>query len=243
MRFLVFSVLLTLISCGSGEVKRNIEETSYRTSGVEQFFLPELPGWANSSPSGRCFKTSSFHYMDFSKLSQTYQLTYPEMIELQAQYNDRLESYFRSTTVRFLKPVEEASFFANTLEQVRGGVRQFKLPDVNEVDVVWLDGYIADNKVAELKAMAMAGKFDERLPIIFSGCLSKQALSNWLSEQNLDQVGFYLLSAEWLNPYSSQLSLKPRLRIELKKLVNRDIKINVIHPISSDLFPTEIIAE
>lgn len=243
MRFLLYSALLALISCGSGEVKRNIEETSYRTSGVEQFFLPELPAWANSSPSGRCFKTSSFHYMDFSKLAASYQLTYPEMIELQAQYNDRLESYFRSTAVRFLKPVEEASFFANTLEQVRGGVRQFKLPVVNEVDVIWADGYIADNKIADLKAMAKAGKFEERLPIIFSACMSKQALSNWLSEQNLDQVGFYILSAEWLNPYSSQLTLKPRLRIELNKLINREIKVNVIHPSASDLFPTEIITE
>lgn len=243
MRFLLYSALLALTSCGGGEVKRNIEETSYRTSGVEQFFLPELPAWANSSPSGRCFKSSSFHYMDFAKLSSNYQLTYPEMVELQAQYNDRLESYFRSTAVRFLKPVEEASFFANTMEQVRGGVRQFKLPNVNEVDVIWLDGYIADNKIADIKAMAKAGKFDERLPILFSACLSKQALSNWLSEQNLDQVGFYLLSAEWLNPYTSQLALKPRLRVEIKQLVNREIKINVIHPQSSDLFPTEIITE
>ena len=243
MRFLLYSALLALISCSGGEVKRNMEETSYRTSGVEQFFLPELPAWANSSPSGRWFKSSSFHYMDFSKISQSYQLTYPEMIELQAQYNDRLESYFRSTAIRFLKPVEEASFFANTMEQVRGGVRHFKLPDVKEVDVIWLDGYIADNKVGDIKAMARAGKFDERLPILFSACLSKQALSNWLSEQNLEQVGFYLLSAEWLNPYTSQLELRPRLRIELQKLVNREIKINVIHPQASDLFPTEIITE
>ncbi len=243
MKFLLYSALLALISCGSGEVKRNIEDTSYRTSGVEQFFLPELPTWANSSPSGRCFKTSSFHYMDFSKIAQNYQLTYPEMIELQAQYNDRLESYFRSTAVRFLKPVEEASFFANTMEQVRGGVRHFKLPPVNEVDVIWLDGYIADKKIDELKIMASRGKFDEKLPILFSACLSKQALSNWLSEQNLDQVGFYLLSAEWLSPFSSDLSLKPRLRLEIKKLVNREIKVNVIHPNSSDLFPTEIISE
>lgn len=243
MRFLLCLALLALTSCGSGEVKRNIEETSYRTSGVEQFFLPELPAWANSSPSGRCFKSSSFHYMDFAKLSQSYQLTYPEMVELQAQYNDRLESYFRSTAVRFLKPVEEASFFANTMEQVKGGVRQFKLPDVKEVDVIWLDGYLADNKVPEIIAMAKAGKFDRHLPILFSACLSKQALSNWLSEQNLEQVGFYLISAEWLNPYSSKLTLKPRLRVEIKKLVNREIKINVIHPKASDLFPTEIITE
>lgn len=241
MRSLLFLALAVLSSCGGGEVKRNVEETSYRTSGVEQFFLPELPSWANSSPSGRCWKSSSFQYMDFAKLSASYQLTYPEMVELQAQFNDRLETYFRSTAVRFLKPVEEASFFANTLEQVRGGVRQLKLPNVPEIDVVWLDGYIAENKVGEIKKMAETGKFDQRLPIIFSACLSKQSLSNWLSEQNLEQVGFYILSAEWLNPHASDLSLKPRLRIELKKIIGREVKINVIHPVSSDLFPTEII--
>lgn len=243
MKFLSYSVLLILISCGGGEVKRNLEDTSYRTSGVEQFFLPELPSWANSSPSGRCFKTSSFHYMDFKKIAATYQLSYPEMIELQAQYNDRLESYFRSTTMRFLKPVEEASFFANTLEQVRGGARQFKLPNVKEVDVIWLDGYIAEDKVGELKKMAASGKFDDKLPIIFSACLSKQALSNWLSEQNLDQVGFYLLSAEWLNPYSSTLALKPRLRVEIEKMVNHSMKINIITPQHTNLYPTEIITQ
>ncbi len=243
MKFLNCLVLLILISCGGNEVKRNLEETSYRSSGVEQFFLPELPAWANSSPSGRCFKSSSFLYMDFKKLAANYQLTYPEMIELQAQYNDRLESYFRSTTLRFLKPVEEASFFANTLEQVRGGVRQFKLPNVKEVDVIWLDGFIADNKIAELKKMATTGKFDEKLPIMFSACFSKQALSNWLSEQNLDQVGFYLLSAEWLNPYSSTLALKPRLRVEIEKMVNHSMKINIITPDHNNLIPTEIITQ
>ncbi len=243
MKFLLYSALLGLISCGSGEVKRNIDDTSYRTSGVEQFFLPELPSWANSSASGKCFKSSSFHYMDFKKLADTYQLTYPEMIELQAQYNDRLETYFRSTTMRFLKPVEESSFFANTLEQVRGGVRQFKLPEVKEVDVIWLDGFIAEDKVGELKKMAAAGKFDEKLPIIFSACLSKQALSNWLSEQNLDQVGFHLLSAEWLNPYASNLSLKPRLRVEIEKLVKHAMKIHIITPDKNGLFPTEIITQ
>jgi hypothetical protein len=128
MRYLNFLVLLTLISCGSSETKKEFDPSfTYTTSGVEQFFLPELPAWANYSAPGACFKSRSFYYMDFKRLNDAYQLTYAQMVELQAQYNERLENYFRSIELRFVKPVEEASFFSNSLEQVRGGVRRSDL--------------------------------------------------------------------------------------------------------------------
>ena len=140
MKYLSCLVLLSLISCSGSSIKQTIDpNTGYRTSGVEQYFLPELPRWANFSAAGSCFKNSSFTYLNFPKIKEAYQLSYPEMVELQAQYNERLENYFRSTAVRFLKPVEEASFFSNTLEQVRGGVRSLKLPPVQEVEVIWLE--------------------------------------------------------------------------------------------------------
>jgi hypothetical protein len=231
MKFLSCLALLTIISCGSGEVKKNTDDVAYQTSGVEQFFMTELPAWANGSSEGQCFKSTSYTYLDYSKLTKSYQLNYQQMAELQAQYNDRLESYFRSTSVRFLKPVEQASFFSNSLEQVRAGTRQLKIPpQVKDVDVIWLEGFIQAGKQDEIKKMAEAGKFDERLPIIFSSCLSHQGLNQWLSENNLEQVGFYLLSAEWLNPFGSDLALKPGAQLELKKLVTQDVKFNLITP-------------
>lgn len=242
MKYLNYLVLLTIISCGSGEVRQNIEENSYRTSGVEQFFLPEVPAWANFSARGACFKNRSFQYLDFSKLSVSYQLSYPEMVELQAQYNDRLESYFRSTTVRFLKPVEEASFFSNTLEQVRGGIRHLRIPNVPQVEVIMLDAYMLEKKTADIIKMAKAGRFDERLPILFSSCYSKQGLSQWLSEQNLDQVGFHIVSAEWLNPFGSDLTAKPGLQLELKKLLPTGTKVLFLSPLPI-VQPPELITE
>jgi hypothetical protein len=228
MRYLSFLLLLTLASCGTAELRRTDDSTPYRTSGVEQFFLPELPRWANSSEAGQCFKNHSFIYLDFPKLAASYQLTYPQMIELQAQYNERVESYFRSTTVRFLKPVEESSFFSNTLEQVRGGIRHFKLPAVKEVEVVWLDSYIKENKVDALKKLAASGRFDEKLPIIFSACLSRMDINHWLSENNLEQAGFFILSGEWLNPYGSDQELQAGLKLELDKLFDQKTKVGIL---------------
>lgn len=241
MKYLSFFLLLVLNSCSNGNVREVSNDAPYRTSGLEQFFLPELPAWANNSASGQCFKKHSFQYLDFSKLAATYQLKYTDLIELQAQYNERLESYFRSTAVRFLKPVEEAAFFSNTLENVRGGVKHFKLPAVvNKVDVIWLDRYISLNLVNELKKMNETGKFDESLPILFTSCLSKQDLNQWLIENNLDQIGFYSLTAEWLSPFSSEIQMKAGLHLEIKKLLAPNVKVKFISP-NDILLPTEIV--
>lgn len=241
MKYLSFSLLLILISCSQSEIRKDISDTPYRTSGIEQYFLAELPAWANHSASGQCFKKHSFQYLDFNKLGGVYQLKYPELIELQAQYNDRLESYFRSTAVRFIKPVEEAAFFSNTLENVRGGVKTFKLPLMaDKVDVIWVDRYIALKQVSEIKKMQQMGRFDERLPILFSSCLSRQDLNQWLIENNLDQIGFYSLTAEWLSPYSSGLEMKPGLHLEIKKLMGANVQVRFVSP-GEILLPTEIV--
>jgi hypothetical protein len=241
MKYLNFSLLLILISCSNGEVRQNIQDTPYRTSGLEQYFLPELPNWANSSPSGQCFKKHSFQYLNFKKVSDTYRLNYQELVELQGQYNERIEAYFRSSAVRFLKPVEEAAFFANTLENVRGGVKGFKIPEAaKKVDIIWLDRYIELNLVKELKKMNQLGRFDERLPILFSSCFSKQDLNQWLIENNLDHIGFYSLTAEWLNPYSSALELRPALHIEIKKLLGEGREVRFVSPHEIHM-PAEIV--
>lgn len=222
MKYLNFLVLLALTSCGSSPTKQDIDlNTGYRTSGVEQFFLAELPKWGNFSAQGECFKTSSFTYFNFPKLKEAYSLNYSQMIELQAQYNEKLENYFRSTAVRFLKPVEEASFFSNTLEQVRGGVKSLKLPPVREVEVIWLESYSAE----EIKKLAKAERFNERLPILFSSCHSKQSLNQWIASEQLEDVGFYTLTAEWLSPYHSSGEMKAGLKLELAELFGKNIKV------------------
>lgn len=222
MRFLNCLVLLALISCSSQAVKTNIDNTAgYRTSGLEQFFLPELPLWANYSSEGKCYKSSSFMYLNFIKIQEAYQLDYHQMVELQAQYNEKLENYFRSTSMRFLKPMEEASFFSNTLEQVRGGVRSLKLPEVKEVEVIWLEALT----IPELKTLVKNERFNESLPILFSSCHSKQSLIQLLAGEQIEDLGAYAITAEWLSPYSSEGELKAGLRIELAKLFSKEVKI------------------
>lgn len=237
MKYLFYSLLLILTSCGSHHVKQQDANLIYQSAGAEQFFLPELPTWANFSQEGNCYRSSSNHYLDFNKIHQVYQLSYAQMIELQAQFNDRLEKYFRSAAVRFLKPVEEASMFANTLEQVRGGVRYLKLPvSVKEVDVIWLESFSPE----ALKKMSQEGKFDERLPILFSSCHNRQSLNQWVAANGLDQAGFYLLPNEYLSPFTESNELKGHLSVVLSKLIASNVKINLISHENKKTYELEI---
>jgi hypothetical protein len=230
-RYLNYLALLVLLSsCSFGYVKQDLETTSYSTSGMEQFFLPELPNWANYSELGRCYKSSSFQYMDFSRLSANYELSYAEMVELQGQFNERREHYFSTTAHKFLKPVEESSLFSNTLEQVRAGVRVFKIPSTAEVEVVWLEGFLQQNKLEELKGVIKSGRFDERPPILFSSCLSRHRLQKWVAENGLEQAGFYLLSAEWLTPFDQKSILGAGMRLDVSKLLAPGTKVRILVP-------------
>jgi hypothetical protein len=229
------------MSCSQVQLRKDLDDSPYRTSGIEQFFLPELPAWANTSPSGKCLKKHSYHYFDFSKLGSVYNLKYIELLELQAQYNERLESYFRSAAIRFVRPVEEAAFFSNTLENIRGGVKTFRLPQMaDKVDLIWLDSFISMNKLNELKEMVHSRRFDERAPVLFSSCLSKLDINQWLIENKLDNVGFLLLTAEWLTPFGEDLKMKTGLHLEIKKIIGPNVDVRFISPVEI-LLPTEIV--
>lgn len=229
LKYLSFLALLAVISCSSDGL-RQVEEAPYRTSGIEQYFLPELPNWANFSQAGNCIKSNSIQYLDFSKLKSSYQLSYQQMIELQAQYNIRREDYFRTTALKFLKPVEEATFFSNALEQVKSGLRHFKLPNVQEVDVIWLEGILKVDTLSNLIKFSRSEEFNQRPVILFSSCLSSQRLTQWVEENELDSAEFYLLSSEWLSPYGSDFILKPGLKLELNMFLGEGIKISIKGP-------------
>lgn len=242
MRYLNYFLLLILISCSTQFVS-NDPLMPYQTAGQEQFFLAELPAWANSSSSGKCFKNHSYQYFDFSKLAAQYQLDYSQMLELQAQYNSKLESYYRSSASRFVKPVEEAAFFNNALENVRAGVKTLKIPKgVKKIDIVLFDQFHSLKKLSEIKKMNQEGKFDETLPLLFSACLSREELEQAITENHLDEIGFYLLSAQWLSPFGGDLHLKTGLHVEIKKLLGEQINFQFVSP-QSNFISSEIILE
>ena len=85
-----------------------------------------------------------------------------------------------------------------------------------------------NQSLEQLKKLAKDGRFDQRLPVLFSSCHSRQSLTQWLSENDLDSVGFHLLTAEWLSPYTSAGPLHAGLKIEISELLGKEIKYTLL---------------
>lgn len=210
MKLAFYFLLLGLISCSSGpSYNTPAEVTAYRSNGMEQFFLPELPKWVNRSETGQCFRNFSIKYIDQEKVKQVYQLSYPKAIELQVQFNQKLEKYYKNTTQKFLRPVEEATLFANTLEQVKSGVTALNLPNVIQIELIWIDDYIHKNKEADFIRWANSAQFTENLPILVSLCKTSTELKKWAQDRNVDSVGLYYAGFEWMSPFSKDQTLSP----------------------------------
>lgn len=83
--------LLILVSCASSTLVPRDPESVYRGAGVEQYFLPELPRWANYSQVGKCQKSIPIRYLDFEKLASSYNFSYFENVQLQLTFNKSVE--------------------------------------------------------------------------------------------------------------------------------------------------------
>jgi hypothetical protein len=75
---------------------------------------------------------------------------------------------------------------------------------------------------------------------LFSSCLSKLDINQWLIENKLDNVGFLLLTAEWLTPFGEDLKMKTGLHLEIKKIIGPNVDVHFISPVEI-LLPTEIV--
>lgn len=240
MKLIVYSLLLILISCGGAptkDYKVPSDITIYRGNGIEQFFLPELPKWGNRSQTGQCFRQFSVKYIDQEKLKLVHQLSYPEAIELQVQLNQKLEEYYENTVVKFLRPVEEAALFNNTLEQVKGGVKALKLPAVSQIELIWIDDYIMNNKEADFIKWANSSQFTENLPVLVSLCKTSTELKKWAQARNVDSVGLYYAGYEWLSPFTKDQTMAPVER----NYLNDFGQIKVIPRTAGSVWPAEIV--
>ena len=66
-------MFVILSSCTSGLKSRDIEQY-YTSSGIEKYFLSDIPEWANFSQSAGCFRTKGIRYFDVNALMKSYSM-------------------------------------------------------------------------------------------------------------------------------------------------------------------------
>ena len=190
MKVIYLISLLGLISCSYTKTDGvNIEDASevFLTSGAEQFFLAELPFWANFSTDGGCFRSVPIRYLNFTQLKQNYNLSYDQMLHLQLMFNRRLNEHLRSTGQSIMSPKDEAYVFYNMYQKVVGGSYDFLIPRFEKLSLVWVDPLIANKK--KLVEIIRSEKVLDGFPILVSECLTSFELEDLAMKLGLDELG------------------------------------------------------
>lgn len=188
---LVILFLLTLSSCSTpGGSEFAVDP--YQSGGTEQFWLAELPNWANGNVSAQCARDFSAHFVNHDALEKIHGLSYAQRVELQAHFNRQLRLKYGS---KLLTPREESALFLQSMEQVKAGIREFNYPNRGNVHLVWWDQiHKKESSTRWLRKLAQTGD-----PIILlSLCLDSTQLENWVNQSELSEVGLFSFGFESL---------------------------------------------
>ena len=195
----LFLLLVLLAGCSSSSTEPFPEQASrpFQTGGHEQFFLAELPHWANGSVRGNCARSLSVRYLDFSALERVHGLNFKQSLELQAQFNLKWRRRFVGQKLLSLTPQEEASMFLETLAQVKAGLQEFRFPASPKINLVWWESIV---NMPKLKNSWMNVLNQGHPVVLVSVCDDSDTIESWLEKEKLDGAGFFVFGAEVLTP-------------------------------------------
>lgn len=198
--------LIFAVSCATNNTSienRDIEQL-YQGAGVEKYFLPDLPLWANFSSSSECNREGIVRYINFETIRDSYSLDYVEMVHMQHMLNRRFETA-RAESDQELYLKDEAFIFYNVYEQVIGGGRDFLAPTFPKLSLVWVDPYLSNP--AEIGKILERSDVGKGHPVLVSACLNSKALEKLTEKNEWSRFGAKLLGQEMFSPYTSNNKL------------------------------------
>ena len=221
-RYITLFLTLALSSCTSTLPKteaRNLDEF-YVGTGVEKYFLSELPAWSNFHSESECFRDKSIRFLNLDNLMKSYSLNYKSAIELQALFNEEyIPTKEKSATALLLKDEEILFYKAN--DRVNSKLTFFEAPSFKRIHLIWLDEVLSDKKKEEkLNRFIHSAVNDNGFPVFFSACLTKDEIS-----KRFPGIGAKYISAEMYSVYDSKGERRPIFGLDINELFNKDQKI------------------
>lgn len=192
-----------------------MESDIYISNGVEQYFMPELPHWANFSIQGQCFRKNPIRYINYEKVAKSYNLNYSQLVNLQHMINRKLYAYKYSIGQDQLSPKDESFIFQNSYQRVSGGSSDFVQPKFSKLSLIWIDAILS--KPSELKSILEDEKVKAGHPIVISHCATSYELEVLFQSYDLDNKGIKFISAEMFSIFESETKKQPYLSFDFKK--------------------------
>ena len=208
--FLMSLLLLNACSTTKGMKPRDVDEY-YVSTGVERYFLPSVPIWANFSQVSGCFRTQGLKYFNIDSLMKSYSHSFFESIQLQALFNEEYVLIKQSQSKDVLTLKEEENLFFRSMEKVGSKIYFTDLPTFKRIHLIWLDDIRGDKaKEEKLKAFINSSVHDQGVPVLISSCMTRAEIEKFVPEIHIKSI-----SAELFSTYTEKGIQIPNMHINL----------------------------
>ncbi len=202
-------VSVLFVSCSNG-LKPRVVDQYYASTGVEAYFLTDLPEWANYSSTAECFRERRIRYFNIDALMKSFSLTYSEAIQVQATFNEEYLVMKKKTEASIGLKDEELIFFKAN-DKIKNKINFFDAPTFKQIHLVWLDEVLIGKKQEDkLKKFLDSSIHDNGFPVLVSACLTKSEI-----EAKFPDVAVKAISAEMFSVYDSSGVRLPSIHTQI----------------------------
>lgn len=225
----VLLVLLFVLSgCATNQEnfrRRNVDEY-FTSSGVVQYFLPDLPTWADTVPSMQCRRENSVRFFDFDKMRSSFGLSYVQMLQMQLAFNIERN---QSRGVDAMALTEEERLFYATSERVQAGIVPFKVPTFKRLHIVLVDPYVKAEVYRDFFKLINSKEFANGLPIFASLCFNDATVRSFLEKASF-KGSYEVIPASMFSPFSADAKLSVTPGLNLAELLGKEKQIVIYIP-------------
>lgn len=190
------------------------------SGGTEQYYLADLPSWANFSTVASCNRKTPIRYLNFNNLRKSYSLKYEQLVQFQYMLNRKFQSYKKSTGKEQLFLKDESYIFYNVYQQIVGGGKDFLVPKYHRIHLVWIDPSLRDKDMEKrLKKLMRSSKMELGHPVFISTCLSALELENYIVKNDYQKLGVKGISQEMFAPFNIKGSSVGEFRLHFDLLM------------------------
>lgn len=217
---LILSSLVSSCAYNANLKSRTVEEY-YVSTGVEKYFLADLPSWANFDQKAGCFRNTTIRYFDISALMKSYALTYNQSLQVQATFNEELLQFKKAKKDHLTTLKEEELLFYKVSEKVSSKIMFFDQPTYKQVHLVWLDEVLGDPKKEQrLKVFLNSSTMEAGVPVLLSFCLTKDEV-----EARFPDLNVKMMTAELFSVYDALGNKTPGFKIHLDQFFKSEQKL------------------
>ena len=232
---IIFTTILLFYSCTSTRTNQQLHRRNTEAyvipSSIIQYFLPELPPWANTSKIGKCKRNRSIRFFDFDKLSKSFLYSFEQLLVFQHMFNVEKASILKDRKYKYLGLKEQEQLFYSISVNTRAGIKAiFIRPDFKRIHLLWIDPFITgEREKKEIKTLFTKDEFNKGHPVFISQCLMHDEIKNFIEKNDLPR-SIRILSSEFLTPFARDLRPSHHMIFHVGPLFDKNQEIYFYTP-------------